>query len=95
MRKLYKDVEARRNLLPKGTSLHSSPLAAPLMIKAATFYTIGDMSTSNDEVSPDPAPDPEASPASSSILQRLLSAPPKPSPSSAPRVNFHSIDTLL
>ena len=95
--KLHENMEARRQLLPKGTSLHSNPLAAPLMIPPATFHTLSDTVTSRDDLltSSDPAPEPEAPPAAPSILQQILSALPKTFPTSAPKVNYHQVDSIL
>ena len=106
LRKLHEAMEAGRQLMPPGTSLHSSPLAAPLMIPPATFHTLSNTATSRDDVmtSADPAPEPETPPASPSLLQQILAAPllsalpepsPEPSPPSAPRVNFHSVESFI
>ena len=54
LRKAQEDVEARRhNLPPILTSLHSSPLAAPLLISPYTIHNVNDTvqsDTSGDEI---------------------------------------------
>ena len=86
LRKMHEKMEARCNLLPRGTSPHSNPLSMPLMMR---MVPLAGPSTFHDEVSLEPTPESVTSPASSSLSY----APPKKSPRSS--VDFHSIDSWL
>ena len=80
LRKAQEDVEARRhNLPPILTSLHSSPLAAPLLISLYTIHNVNDTvqsDTSGDEIviSSPTTPEPEAS-SLDIVLDQIISTP--------------------
>ena len=79
LHKAQEDVEARRqNFPPIVTSLHSSLLAAPLLISLYTIHNVNDTvqsDTSGDEIviSSPSTPEPEAS--LETVLDQIISAP--------------------
>ena len=80
LREAQEDVEARRhNLPPILTSLHSSPLAAPLLMSQYTVHSVDDTvqsDTSGDEIviSSPTTPEPESS-SLEIVLDQIISTP--------------------